>query len=154
MWNARIIISTERDFGCGKTLMERHVKEEFHVLVKELELFDREFFFKHIATWHFDFWQRFCSQRCLTVFVLFFNRFHSAASLADNSIKCFFPLWSWIFFQLQHGEKVSSTRKRKYCVLSRSAYAKLKVFLPAEKFLKWTPALICKIQFWSSFKYK
>ena len=58
--------------------MERHPKGEFHVLVKEL--FDHEFFFKHIATGHFDF-----SQQCLTVFALFNNLLHSAISLADNA---------------------------------------------------------------------
>ena len=30
--------------------MERHSREEFHVLVKKLRLFDHEFFFKNIAT--------------------------------------------------------------------------------------------------------
>ena len=39
-----------------------------------------------IATRHFDF-----SQRYLTVFVLLFNRLHSAISLADNAIEYFFP---------------------------------------------------------------
>ena len=33
-----------------KIFMERHSKEEFHVLVKKLRLFDHEFFFKNIAT--------------------------------------------------------------------------------------------------------
>ena len=59
--------------------MERHSKEEFHVLVKKLRLFDHEFFFKNIATWHFDF-----SQRCFTVFVLFDNLLHSTISLPDT----------------------------------------------------------------------
>ena len=49
--------------------MERHPKEEFHSLVKELKLFDHEFLFKHIATRYFDF-----LHRSLTVFVLFINR--------------------------------------------------------------------------------
>ena len=62
--------------------MERHLKGEFHVLVKELKLFDHEFFFNHIATRHFDF-----SQRCFTVFVLFNTLLHSAISLADNTIE-------------------------------------------------------------------
>ena len=43
--------------------------------------------------------------------------------------------------QLQNGKKNSSTRKMNYCVLSRCACAKLMIFLPASKFLKWTPAL-------------
>ena len=60
--------------------MKRHSKGEFHVLVKEMKLFDLEFF-KHIATQLFDF---------LTVMfdnVLFFNWLHSAISLADNCIQ-------------------------------------------------------------------
>ena len=71
---------------------ERKSKGEFHVLVKELKLFDHEFFFKHIATQHVDF-----SQRCLTVFVLSFNRLYSADLLVDNTlIKYLFSPWSWI----------------------------------------------------------
>ena len=38
--------------------MERHSEGGFHVLVNELKLFDHEFFFKHIASRHFDFSQR------------------------------------------------------------------------------------------------
>ena len=72
---------------------ERQSKGEFHVFVKELKLFDHEFFFKHIATQHFDF-----SQRCLTVFVSSFNRLCSAIVLVDNTpIKYLLSLWSWIF---------------------------------------------------------
>ena len=106
--------------------MEKHSKGEFHVLVKKLKPFDREFFFKHIATRHFDF-----SQRCFTVFVLFLNRLHPAISLADNTIK---------YFSTPKRKKISSTRKRNYCVPPRCACAKLIIFLSAEKFLKWTPA--------------
>ena len=72
---------TEKDFACGKCLWKRHSKGEFHVLVKEMKLFDYEFFFKHIAIRHFD-----SSQRYFTVFVLFFNRLHSAISSIDNPI--------------------------------------------------------------------
>ena len=46
------------------------------------------------------------------------------------------------FFQLQNGKK-SSTRKRN-SVFSRSAGAKLKIFLSAKKILKWTPAFIVR----------
>ena len=52
---------------------ERQSKEEFHVLVKKLKLFDHEFFFKDIGAQHFDF-----SQRCLAVFLSSFNRLYSA----------------------------------------------------------------------------
>ena len=72
---------------------ERQSKGELYVLVKELKLFDHEFFFKHIAKKHADF-----SQRCLTVFVLSFNRLYSPVLLVDNTpIKYLFSLWSWIF---------------------------------------------------------
>ena len=72
---------------------ERQSKGELYVLVKELKLFDHEFFFKHIATQHFNF-----SQRCLTVFVSSFNRSYLAILLVDNTpIKYLFSLWSWIF---------------------------------------------------------
>lgn len=53
-----------------RLFMKRHSKREFHVLVEELKLF-YQFFFKHIATRQFD-----PSQRCFTVFVLFFNWLH------------------------------------------------------------------------------
>ena len=69
-------------FWARQIFIERHSKGEFHVLVKELKLFDHEFFFKHIASRHFDF-----SQRCWAVFALFFNWLHSATSLADNTIE-------------------------------------------------------------------
>ena len=69
---------------------ERQSKGEFHALVKELKLFDYEFFFKHIATQHVDF-----SQRCLAVFVSSFNRLYSTVLLVDNTpIKYHFSLWS------------------------------------------------------------
>ena len=69
---------------------ERQSKGEFHVLVKELKLFDHEFFFKDIATQHFDF-----SQRCLTVLVSSFNPLYSAILLVDNThIKYPFSFWS------------------------------------------------------------
>ena len=77
----------------GQIFMEKHSKGEFHVLVKELKLFDHKFFFKYIATRHFDF-----LQRCFAVFVLFFNRLYSAVFLADNNIRKCFPLSSLIFF--------------------------------------------------------
>ena len=43
-------------------------------------------------------------------------------------------------FQLQNGKKVFCPRKRNYCVLSKCACAKLKIFLSEEKFLKWSLA--------------
>ena len=35
--------------------IDRYSKGKFHVLIKELRLFDHKFLFKHIATQHFDF---------------------------------------------------------------------------------------------------
>ena len=84
--------------------MDRNSKGEFHVLVKELKLFDHEFFFKHIATRHFDF-----SQRCFSVYILLNNLLDSAILLGDNTIEQFIPLWSWIFFN-------SKTEKKKFPV--------------------------------------
>ena len=102
--------------------IERQLKGEFHVLSKELKVFDHEFLFKHIATEHFDF-----SQRCLTVFVLSFNRLYSVILLVDNTpIKYLFSLWSFllgvgIFSNCKTGKRNSSTRKRNYCFLSKCA---------------------------------
>ena len=45
------------------------------------------------------------------------------------------------FFSTLKWKKNSSTRKINYCVLSKCACAKLKIFLFAAKFLKWNPAL-------------
>ena len=40
--------------GCGKFLW-KETQKEFHVLIKELKLFDHKYLFKHIATHKFDF---------------------------------------------------------------------------------------------------
>ena len=111
--------------------MERHSKRKFHVLVKELKLFDHEFFFKHIAIRHFDF-----SQRCFTVFVLFNNLLHSAISFAGIMLSNNLLRFGVEFFSNVKREKHSSTRKRNSCVFSRCACAKLKTFLSTEKFRK------------------
>ena len=62
---------------------ERHSKGEFHVLVKALKLFHHEFFFKHIATWHFHF-----SQWCFTVLfgliIICIQQFHWLIILSNN----------------------------------------------------------------------
>ena len=42
-------------FLVQQIFMETHLKGKFHVFVKELKLFDHEFFFKDIANQHFDF---------------------------------------------------------------------------------------------------
>ena len=89
-------------------------KKQFSVVIKELKLFDHEFFFKHIATRHFNF-----SQCCFTVFILFNNLDHSAISLANNTIEYFTPLWIWINSKTEknfpvHGN-ISEVDTRFYC---------------------------------------
>ena len=131
----------EKRFWLSQTFMGRHSKGEFHVLVKELKVFAREFLFKYIATQHFEF-----SQGCLAVFVLLFNRFVSLSNFIGwQYYRIIFSALELHFFQLQKGKKVFITRKISYCVLSMCACAKLKIFLSAEKFLKWIPALRCDV---------
>ena len=45
----------EKRFWLPQTFMGRHSKGQFHVLVKELKAFAREFLFIYIATQHFEF---------------------------------------------------------------------------------------------------
>ena len=110
---------------------DRYSIGEFHVLVEGLKLYDREFFFKHIATRHFEF-----TQSCFTVFFLFNNLLHSAISLTDNTIEWFIPHWSWIFFNSKTEKNISSTRKRNHCVFSRFACGNLKIFIFSGKISK------------------
>ena len=88
-----------------------------------------------ITTLHFDFSQRF-SAICVMFFIGCIEQFHS---LVDNAKNIFSH--HGIGFFSKNGNIVSSTRKRNYCVLSMCAFAKLKIVLSAEKFLKWTPPL-------------
>ena len=104
--------------------IERQLKGEFHVLGKELKLFDHEFFFKHIATEHFDF-----SQRCLTVFVLSFNRLYSVILLVDNTpIKYLFSLWSWIFSNCKTEKETPVQRKEIIVFLVSALRQSQKIF--------------------------
>ena len=73
-----------------------------------MKLFDHEFFFKHIATRHFDFLTVICDS------VLIFNRLHSSTSLADNSTECC-PVWSWTFFNSKKEEKMQYKEKKLLC---------------------------------------
>ena len=86
-----------------------------------------------------------------TVFVLFFNRLHLAISLVENTVEWYFPHLSWVFFPFQNGKKYR-TGKINCFLLSRFTCAKLKIFLSAEKFLKWTPAYMVIIQRRKNFK--
>ena len=91
--------------------MDRYSEGEFHVLVKELKLFDHEFFLKHIATRHFD-----SSQQCFIVFVLFNNLLHSTISLADNIVEYCRIIYSTLelnFFQFQNEKKNFQFKEKK-----------------------------------------
>ena len=127
--NTKIILR-RKDYGCGKFLWIDTRTGEFHVLVKEMKLF--EFFFKHIATRYFTamFQPLFCLIICCT------QQFHWLIILSDNLF--FFGVE--FSFQLQNEKKKIQYKGKRYCVFSRCACAKLKTFLSAEKFLKWTPA--------------
>ena len=62
--------------------MDRYSKGKFHVLVKELKLFDHELFFRHNATRYFDF-----SQRCLSLFCFincYIQQFNWLIILSNN----------------------------------------------------------------------
>ena len=72
---------------------------------------------------------------CFCFLIGCIQQFHWLIILSNN----FFTL-ELNFFQLQNGKKISSTRKINYSILSRCACAKLKIFLSAEKLLKWIPA--------------
>ena len=120
--------------------MSRHSKGEFHVSVKELKLFDHKFFFRHIATRHFDF-----SQRCFTVFVLFQNLLHSACiqqfrwlMILSNNLFHF----SVELFSTPKRKKNSSTRKRNYC-FQQVRLRKVKSFPFRGKISEVNPGLYC-----------
>ena len=70
---------------------------------------------------------------CLTAFVLFFNRLHSAILLANETIY-FFCASNFLpsFFSIPKRKKNSSTR-----TINRE---ERNIFLSTENFLKWTPA--------------
>ena len=123
--NPRILLRG-KDYGCRTFLWKGTQKESFIFWLRSWS----HLIMSSSSIRHFDF-----SQRCFTVFVLFNNLLHSAISLADN----YWIIYSeveLIFFYLQNGKSISSTRKRNYCVSSRCAGAKLNIFLSAEKFLK------------------
>ena len=78
---------------------------------------------------HFRYYMLFC-YFCIYVIIIYNYFFRNRVE--------FFPTRKW--------KKNSNTRKINYCVLSRCACAKLKIFLSSAKFLKWTPAL------WDTYK--
>ena len=98
------------------------------MFVKELKLFNHDFGYwqqmkEHLIILTNLTWRDFCSCMlpcyCCIYVIIIYN----------------------YFFRHGVGNKISSTRKINNCVLSRSACAKLKFFMFAAKFLKWTPAL-------------
>ena len=103
-----------------------------------MKLFDHKFFFKHIATQCCDF-----SQWCFSLgFVFWLVALINFIGWQHSQI-IFYTL-ELILFSTPKGEKISITRKRNYCILSRCVCAKLKIFLSEKKFLKWTPTLLLK----------
>ena len=173
-----MIISRLKGFGCVKLLWKVTQKESFIFLLRNESYLiigswywrqsERVFYFSY----QFDFtpyllvlfyflllntcyvnwlllciliFQSDCQQYLLCFLIASIWLFHS---LADNTKEFSFSTMELNFFQLLNGEKISSTWKRNYCVLSRCACAKLKIFLSAEIFLNWTVSLkrTCKIR--------
>ena len=72
----------KKNFGAAN-FKERHSKRKFHNLVKELKLFDYDFFKKRITTRDFDFSQR-CSQCSFCFLIGCIQQFHSLIILSNN----------------------------------------------------------------------
>ena len=85
-----------------------------------------------------------CDSLCCVVF-----RLYSAFSWLIKQLNLF-PPWNrfffffFFFFQFQNGKKIPNTRERNF-VFSRCFCGKLKVSQSAEKFLKWTPVVVVKV---------
>ena len=134
--------------------MEKHSKVEFHVFVKEQKLLNHKFMILTANERAFYYSYQLDFSTFLLVLESIFYRWIHAMSIDYYSAFWFFKaIFSCIccflnFFLHQNAKKVSSTRKRNYCAFSRCAFAKLKIFHSAEKFLKWTPPLkgTCKIR--------
>ena len=77
-----------------------------------------------ILIFHSDVWQ------CLFSFLIAcIKQFHWLIIPSNN-----YSILSWIFFQPQYWKIISSTRKRKHCVLSRCACVKLKISCQRKNF--------------------
>ena len=132
--NAKIIILTEKGFGCGNfygETLEWRVSYFGYLIMSSSSsklLLD-------ILIFHSD---------VFTVFVLFLigciQQFYWLIILSNNFFRFLVEFFRFLVESLKR-TKIFCTRKRNYCVVSRCACAKLKIFLSAKKFLKWTPAL-------------
>ena len=103
-------IKRKRFLGAGN-LYGRHSKWEFHVLVNEMKLFDHEFFFKDIATQHFNFLTvMFDSNSVWFVFLIScIQQLHWLITLTVLNIFFQFEVQ---FFSTPKKKKQSSTRKK------------------------------------------
>ena len=103
-------IKRKRFLGAGN-FYGRHSKGEFHVLVNEMKLFDQEFFFKHIATQHFNFLTvMFDSDSVWFVFLIScIQQLHWLITLTVLNIFFHFEVQ---FFSTPKKKKQSSTRKK------------------------------------------
>ena len=121
-------------FWVRQVAMKRHLRWEFHVLIKEVKLFNTSSssstLLIDILIFHSD-----VSQCLFCSLIGSIWQFQWPIILSNNFFR-----FRVKFFQSQNGKINSSTRKTNYCVLSRCACAKLKIFLSAKKFLKLTPA--------------
>ena len=102
--------------------MERHSKGEFHVLIKELKLFHHEFFFKHIATRHFDFHSD-ISQYLFCLIIYCNQQFHCLMILQNNLFH-----FRVEFFSTPKRKIISSRRKRKLLCFQQVRLRKVKNF--------------------------
>ena len=111
-------------FWVRQIFTERYLKEAFMIWLRNWNYFDHEFFFKHIATWYFDssqpMFHSVFRSRCI-------QQFHWLIILLNN-----FFCFGGNFFSIPNRKKISSKMKRNYCVFSRCACAKLKIFLSME----------------------
>ena len=72
------------------------------------------------------------SQSLFCLIICWIQQFHWLITLSNNLLHFGVPIF--FNFSLKR-KKISSTRKKNYCVVSRGVWAKLKIFLSMEKFL-------------------
>ena len=72
------------------------------------------------------------SQSLFCLIICWIQQFHWLITLSNNLLHFGVPIF--FNFSLKR-KKISSTRKKNYCVFSRCVWAKLKIFLSMEKFL-------------------
>ena len=105
-----------------------------------------QFFIGKYIRYHLFATRHFCFlSYCSTVFVLIFNRFHSAISLADKTNNFWSAFLSDFFLTPRRNKKFPVEGRE----LLRCTCAKLNIWISAEKLLKWISALsfLCKLHF-------